>query len=275
MANITAAEVNKLRQMTGAGMMDCKKALVENDGDFDKAVDYLRKKGQKVAANRAEREANEGMVLAQATADKTFACIVILSSETDFVAKNVEFTDFVRKISDLAVQNKAKSLDEVKALQIEGRSVADRITDMVGKIGEKIEMPHYEFLESPAVFAYNHHGNRLSTLVAFDQATTKEEVGHNVAMQIAAMNPISVSEKEIPQSVKDHEWEIACEAIRQEGKPENMVEKIAQGKLNKFYKENTLTQQEFIMESKQTVADYIKANGGGNVLAFRRIMLGA
>lgn len=274
MANITAAEVNKLRQMTGAGMMDCKKALVENDGDFDKAVDYLRKKGQKVAANRAEREAKEGMVFAQATSDAKFACIVILSSETDFVAKNETFTSFVRKISDLATEKRAKSVEEVTSMEIDGRSIADLIIDMVGRIGEKIEMTTYEFLEAEKVFAYNHHGNRLATIVAFNTTETQDEVGRNIAMQVAAMNPISVSAKDIPQDVIDRELAIARDVIRQEGKPEEMVEKIAAGKLNRFFKENTLAQQDFIVNTKISVADYIKENNSGEVVAFRRLMLG-
>lgn len=275
MANITASDVNKLRQMTGVGMMDCKKALVENDGDFDKAVDFLRKKGQKVAANRAEREANEGMIIAQATPDSTFACLVMVGSETDFVAKNAEFIAFVKSISDLAVSKKAKSREEVLSLEIGGRCIGDLITDLVGKIGEKIEMAHYEYLEAPKVFAYNHHGNRLATIVSFDKADALAEVGHNVAMQIAAMNPLALSAKDIPAEVIEHELAIARDTIRQENKPEEMVEKIAQGKLNKFYKENTLTEQEFIMDNKQTVAQYVKANGAAQIVSFHRLMLGA
>ena len=241
---ITAADVNKLRQMTGAGMMDCKKALTECEGDFEKAIDYLRKKGQKVAANRADKEAKEGMVWAQVTADKGFGCIVCLSCETDFVAKNDEFTGLVRKMAELALAAKAKTKEEVMALKVDDRTVADHITDLVGKIGEKMEIPHYEFLEAPVVFAYNHNGNKLATLVSFDKADANPEVGHNVTMQ--------------------------------EGKPENMIEKIAMGRMNKFYKENTLVHQEFIMDSKLSVADYVKQNGGGAVItAFRRVQLGA
>lgn len=275
MANITAAEVNKLRQMTGAGMMDCKKALVENDGDFDKAVDYLRKKGQKVAANRAEREANEGMVLARTSADAKYACIVMLSSETDFVAKNQEFVDFVNKISELATEKRLKSLEEVKALEIDGRKVEDLITDLVGKIGEKIEMPKFECLEGAKVFAYNHHGNKLATLVAFDKDSAKDEVGKNVAMQVAAMSPIALGKEDVPAEVVAHELELARETTRQEGKPEDKVEMIAQGKLNKFFKENTLTQQEYIMDNKINVETYVKNNGDAKISAFRRIKLGA
>ena len=331
MANITAAEVNKLRQMTGAGMMDCKKALVENDGDFDKAIDFLRKKGQKVAANRAERDAKEGMILAATTADKQFGCIVMLSSETDFVAKNAEFVAFVEKVSAAAIEKRAKTLEEVKALSIDGRSVEDHITDMVGKIGEKIEMAHFECLESPRVFAYNHHGNRLATLVAFDKEDAKDEVGHNVAMQIAAMNPIAVCEKDVPAATIENEKAVAREKTKQEqiqkavdnalskaginpahvdseehiesntakgwltpeqakqareiiatvsaekagNITEAMLDNIVKGRVEKFYKENTLMHQEYIMDSKMNVGAYVKQNGDATVVAFRRLQLGA
>lgn len=331
MANITAAEVNKLRQMTGAGMMDCKKALVENDGDFDKAVDYLRKKGQKVAANRAERDAKEGMMLAGTTADNKFGCIVMLSSETDFVAKNAEFVSFVEKVSAAAIEKKTKTLEEVKALTIDGRSVEDHITDMVGKIGEKIEMAHFECLEAPRVFAYNHHGNRLATLVGFDKESVKEEVGHNVAMQVAAMNPIAVDKDSVPAATIENEKSVAREKTKQEqvqkavdnalskaginpahvdseehiesntakgwltpeqaqqareiiatvsaekaaNIPEAMLENIVKGRVEKFYKENTLMHQEYIMDSKMSVGDYVKQNGDATVVAFRRLQLGA
>lgn len=274
MANITASDVNKLRQMTGAGMMDCKKALTECDGDFEKAIDFLRKKGQKVAANRADKEAKEGMVWAQVNADKTLGCIVSLSCETDFVAKNDEFTGLVRKMAELALAAKASTVEAVMALDVDGRTVADHITDLVGKIGEKMEIPHVELLEAGSVFAYNHNGNKLATLVAFDKVA-KEEVGHNVAMQVAAMNPLALNEKEIPADIIARELEVAKETTRAEGKPENMVEKIAMGRMNKFYKENTLVHQEFIMDSKLSVADYVKQNGDAAICAFRRVQLGA
>ncbi|MEG1909423.1 MAG: translation elongation factor Ts, partial [Bacteroidales bacterium] len=180
MANITASDVNKLRQMTGAGMMDCKNALVENGGDFDKAIDFLRKKGQKLAAKRADRDANEGMVIAQTSADGKYASVLMISSETDFVAKNEEFVNFCKTASDLATKNMIKSMEAVLAMDVEGRSLGERITDLVGKIGEKIELTHFEFIEGPKVFAYNHNGNRLASIVAFDKVTS-DEVGANVA----------------------------------------------------------------------------------------------
>ncbi|MEG2177304.1 MAG: translation elongation factor Ts [Bacteroidales bacterium] len=275
MANITASDVNKLRQMTGAGMMDCKNALVENGGDFDKAIDFLRKKGQKLAAKRADRDANEGMVIAQTSADGKYASVLMISSETDFVAKNEEFVNFCKTASDLATKNMIKSMEAVLAMDVEGRSLGERITDLVGKIGEKIELTHFEFIEGPKVFAYNHNGNRLASIVAFDKVTS-DEVGANVAMQIAAMSPVSIDENSVAKEVIEHELTLAREIIRQEGKPENMVEKIAQGKLNKFFKDNTLLHQEYIKDGKLSVGQYITNHGeGAKVIAFRRLMLGA
>ncbi|MEG2603259.1 MAG: translation elongation factor Ts, partial [Carnobacterium sp.] len=221
MANITASDVNKLRQMTGAGMMDCKNALVENGGDFDKAIDFLRKKGQKLAAKRADRDANEGMVIAQTSTDGKYASVLMISSETDFVAKNEEFVNFCKTASDLATKNMIKSMEAVLAMDVEGRSLGERITDLVGKIGEKIELTHFEFIEGPKVFAYNHNGNRLASIVAFDKVTS-DEVGANVAMQIAAMSPVSIDENSVAKEVIEHELTLAREIIRQEGKPENM-----------------------------------------------------
>lgn len=276
MANITASDVNKLRQMTGAGMMDCKNALVENGGDFEQAIDFLRKKGQKLAAKRADRDANEGIVLAQTTADGKYGSIVMISSETDFVAKNEDFIKFCTQVSDLVTKNMPKSMEEALAVVMEdGRSLAEHITDMVGKIGEKIELTHFEFLESGKVFSYNHNGNRLATIVAFDKETPAE-VGVNIAMQIAAMAPVAVDQSSVSPEVIEHELNIARDITRQEGKPEEMVEKIAQGKLNKFFKESTLLNQEFIKEAKTSVEQYIAKNGeGAKVVAFRRLMLGA
>lgn len=276
MANITASDVNKLRQMTGAGMMDCKNALVENGGDFDKAIDFLRKKGQKLAAKRADRDANEGMVIAQASADATYASVVMISSETDFVAKNEEFINFCKKVSDVITANKPNTIEEAKAILMDGRSIEDQLTDLVGKIGEKIEMAHFECLNAPKVFAYNHHGNRLATLVSFDSNAVNAEVGTSVAMQIAAMAPVAVDQSGVPAEVIERELEIARDQVRQEGKPENMIEKIAEGKLNKFFKDCTLLNQEFIKDNKTTVAQYIKANCGDvKVLNLKRLMLGA
>ncbi len=275
MANITAADVNKLRQMTGAGMMDCKNALAENDGDFEKAIDFLRKKGQKLAAKRADRDANEGQIVAQVTTDGKFGTVVTISSETDFVAKNQEFVDFCKKVSDVVTAAKAKTIEEAKAVKMaDGRSVEEHLTDMVGKIGEKIEMARYEVLEAAKVIAYNHHGNRLATLVAFT-GDIDNEAGQNVAMQVAAMAPLGVDQSSVPADAIERELEIARDQVRAEGKPEDMIEKIAQGKLNKFFKESTLLNQEFIKDNKMSVAQYLKQQGEATVAAFHRLMLGA
>jgi len=276
MAAITAADVNKLRQMTSAGMMDCKKALTETDGDFEKAVDFLRKQGQKLAAKRADRVANDGMVLAQSTADGKYAGIVLISSETDFVAKNADFQGFVKTISDLVVANQPKSLDEAKAMKMsDGRTVEDHVTDLVGKIGEKIEFAQFDCLEDAKVAAYNHHGNRLATIVAFN-GDVPAEVANDVAMQTAAMAPVALDQSGVSQDYIDRELEVARDQARQEGKAEDKIEMIAQGRLNKFFKESTLINQEFIKDNKQTVAQYVKSKAGDTVITgFKRVMLGA
>jgi len=259
MAKITAAEVNKLRKTTGAGMMDCKNALVENDGDFEKAIDYLRKKGQKVAAKRSDRDAAEGVVLAKASNDNTFAGVLMLNCETDFVAINADFIAFTQMVLDTAVDNKIKTLEELKAFQIDGRSIEDLVTDQVGKIGEKIEIGNYSHLEDAYVNTYIHPGNKIATAVALSKSVDGVDViSKDVAMQVAAMNPIALDRTRIPQETIDRELEIAKDVIRQEGKPENMIEKISMGKLNKFFKENTLTSQAFIKDSKINVETYVK-----------------
>ncbi len=255
---ITAADVNKLRQTTGAGMMDCKNALTEANGDFDLAIDILRKKGQKVAAKRADRDSNEGRAVAKTNNDHTFGAVLLISCETDFVGKNADFIAFTEKIMDAAMQNQIKSKEELLDFSIDGTKVADLLIDMTGKTGEKVELPDYYVLEAPCVAAYNHNGNRLACIAALN-LPGYEKIGHEIAMQIAAMNPIAVNQDAIPQSVIDHELEIARDITRQEGKAEDMVEKIAMGKLNKFFKENTLLNQEFIMNNKTTVGDYLKS----------------
>ncbi|MCX6251034.1 MAG: translation elongation factor Ts [Bacteroidetes bacterium] len=278
MTNITAADVNKLRQMTGAGMMDCKKALQESEGDFDKAIDNLRKKGQKVAAKRADRDANEGIVLAKATADNTYAAMVMLNCETDFVGKTQEFRQFAKDILDLGVKNRVKTLDELLPMNLNGITIEARLNEMLGKTGEKIQIAHYEYIEAPAVFAYNHHGNRLSTLLGLSKNEVKNvhEIGHELAMQVAAMNPIAIDKENVTQNTIDREIEIGKEQARQEGKPEEMLEKIATGKLAKFFKENTLLNQDFVRDTKKTVRQFISGHDKDmNVTAFKRLMLGA
>jgi len=278
MANITASEVNKLRQQTGAGMMDCKNALVEADGDIEKAIDILRKKGQKLALKRADRDANQGIVISKTTDDRKFAGIIMLNCETDFVAKNVEFIDYAQKVLDLAVASKCKSLDELKAMSIDGRTIAEGVVDLTGKTGEKMELAHYECVEAPHVVAYNHFGDRLSAILGFnmDNVADLDEVGKFVSMQVAAMSPVAVDKDDVSKEIIDREIEIGKDQAHQEGKPEEMVEKIALGKLNKFYKESTLLNQEFINDNKLTIRDYItKANKDLTVTKFHRLQLGA
>ncbi|MDX9891097.1 MAG: translation elongation factor Ts [Bacteroidales bacterium] len=274
---ITAGDVNKLRQMTGAGMMDCKNALVEANGDFDMAIDILRKKGQKIAAKRADRSSTEGRVVAKTNAEHTFAAVVVVGCETDFVGKNADFVAFTESIIDAAMANKIQSLEELKAMSINGVSIEEMIMEMTGKTGEKVEIPAYNCIEAPAVAAYNHNGNRLATIVGLNKNSQAIlEAGHNVAMQIAAMNPISLNADLVPQATIEHELEINREIIRQEGKPENMVEQIAKGKLNKFFKENTLLSQDYIKDNKLSVGDYLKQTDPElTATGFFRLQLGA
>lgn len=276
MANITASEVNKLRQMTGAGMMDCKAALIETDGDFEKAIDFLRKKGQKVANKRADKEANEGIVIAAVNADHTFGVVVRISCETDFVAKNEEFTSLANKLVAGAIAGSVKEKEAALNLVIDGHTFADQLTNLIGKTGEKMELSGYESIEAPVVSAYNHQGNRLATLLSLNMKVEGAiEVAHEIAMQVAAMNPISVSADNVPADVIERELEIGRDQARAEGKPEAMIEKIAQGKLNKFYKDSTLLQQDFIRDAKKTVAQRIaEVNSGLSATCFKRLQLG-
>ncbi len=277
MTKITAAEVNKLRKQTGAGMMDCKKALVESEGNFENAIDYLRKKGQKVASKRAGKEASEGVVIAKTTDDKKFGCIVAINCETDFVAKNQDFIDFVSSVVDLALENSPKTIDELKAIGLNGRSVEETIMDQIGKIGEKIELSSYEIINAAKVYAYNHQGNKLATLLGMnkDDVEKVDQIGHELAMQVAAMSPVAVDKDDVEQKIIDKEIEIGKELARQEGKPEPMVEKIAIGKLNKFFKENTLLNQQFVRDTKKTIRQYLTENDKDlTVTEFKRVLLG-
>lgn len=276
--NITAADVNKLRQMTGAGIMDCKKALQENNGDFEQAIDYLRKKGQKVAVKRADREANEGYVVAKITDDKTFGAVVMVSCETDFVGKNEEFIQFSKDLLNLGIQHKLTEAAALLPLKMGSVTVAEKLNEMLGKTGEKMQVAAFESIQAPIVFAYNHHGNRLATLVGFNKKDVAgiEELGREIAMQVAAMNPVSLDKDDVDQKIIDSEIEIGKEQARQEGKPEELLEKIALGKLNKFFKENTLVNQEFIKDSKKTVGQYISEHDKDlKVVSFKRLQLGA
>lgn len=275
MANITAAAVNELRQKTGVGMMDCKKALVECEGDMEKAIDYLREKGQKIASKRSDRDASEGCVLSATNQDKTFGAVIMINCETDFVAKNEDFVKFTHNILETAINAKAKNAGEVNQLVIDGSTVENLIVDQIAKIGEKIEISHYEVLEAPVVYAYIHPGNRLASLLSMSK-TGFDEKGHDVAMQIAAMAPLALNKDAVSADIIEKELEVYRVQIREEGKLENMVEKIAEGKLNKFFKENTLLSQDFIKDSKKTVLQYLQEGDKDlTVTAFYRFMLGA
>ncbi|HRI27718.1 MAG TPA: translation elongation factor Ts [Chitinophagales bacterium] len=258
---ITAKEVNELRQITGAGMMDCKKALVEANGDFEAAIEYLRKKGQKVAANRADRSATEGAAIAKTNADCTKGVVLVLGCETDFVAKNQDFVGFAHKVADVALATMPADLYALLSLDLEGVSIADRLTEQIGKIGEKIEISQFAAVEAPGLIPYIHAGNRIGVLVAVNKAvnTAIEEVGKDVAMQVAAMMPIALDESSVPQSVIEKELEIGKEQAIAEGKPAEMAEKIAQGKLKKYFKDSTLLNQQFVKDNNLTVRDYVKS----------------
>ncbi len=272
---ITAADVNKLRTTTGAGMMDCKNALVEANGDFDAAIDILRKKGQKVAANRSDREASEGLVLAKLTDGGKRGVMIVLNCETDFVAKNENFGAVANNILDVAISGKPANLDALKALNYTGSdlTIGDKITEEIGKIGEKIELSHYSVVAAEQVYAYNHPGNKLAAVVGFNKATA-DDMAKDVAMQVAAMAPVSVDEASVPEDVKQKEIEIGKELAINEGKPADMAEKIAMGRLNKFFKESTLLNQEFIKDSKLSVAQYLKtADKDLTVTDFKRFAL--
>ncbi len=329
MANITAKQVNELRQLTGVGMMDCKKALVECDGDVQKAIELLRQKGQKMAAKRADRDANEGCVLAKSMGN--YGAIIMVSCETDFVATNAGFVDFANSIIDTAMAQHLTSKDEVLKMDLNGASVADAITDQIAKIGEKIELAHFETIEAEKVYAYIHPGNRMASIVGMNKAGF-DEVGHNVAMQVVAMRPVALDEQSVPQSVIDTELNVYREKTKEEltqkaveaalkkaginpahvdsedhinsnmakgwiteeqakqareikekvgaetaaSLPEGKIEGIAKGRLNKYFQENTLMNQEYIMESKVSVKDFIaRTDKDLKCTGFKRLELGA
>ncbi len=273
---ISAADVNKLRQMTGAGMMDCKKALTEANGNFEEAVDYLRKKGQKVAANRSDRDAKEGVVIGKTTADGKRGVLVVLNCETDFVAKNDAFVAFTTSILDLAIEKNPATLDELKALNLDGLTVEERVTEQVGKIGEKIELSSYEKVDAEKVVVYNHPGNKVATVVGFNKSGSEkiDAAAKDVAMQVAAMAPVALDKDDVDAKTLEREIEIGKEQARAEGKPEDMLEKIALGKLNKFFKESTLLNQEFIKDNKKSIRQYLDETEKGLIATgFKRISL--
>lgn len=272
---ISAKLVKELRDKTGAGMMDCKKALEEANGDFEKAMEIIRKKGQAVAAKRSDREASEGCVLAADKGD--FAAVVALKCETDFVAKNADFVALTQDILNVAMEKKPATKEDLQATALaDGRTIQEHITDRIGVTGEKMELGTYEFVNGASTISYIHPGNKLATVVAFNQADIEHQMARDVAMQVAAMNPISVRPDEVPQHIIDQELEIAKDKARQAGKPENLLDRIAQGALQKYYKENTLLQQEFIKDSKLSIEQYLhSANKELTVLCFKRITLNA
>lgn len=273
---ITASDVNKLRKQTGAGMMDCKKALVETDGDFEAAVDVLRKKGQKVAAKRGENEAKEGLIYAQARPDGKSGVLVRLNCETDFVAKNSEFQGFVQSLVDVALNNNPSTKEELLALPYnDSITVADKIIEHIGVVGEKLDLSGFEAVESSKVVAYNHPGNQLATLVGLtSDSDSAVDAGKQIAMQIAAMNPMALSKDGIDQTTIDRELEVGRDLAIQEGKPAEMADKIAQGRLGKFFKENTLLSQAFVRDNKQTVEQFLDSTESGlTVSSFKRLAM--
>lgn len=273
---ISAQDINKLRQMTGAGMMDCRKALTETNGDFEAAIDWLRKQGQKVAAKRSDREAKEGVVIAKTTPDNKTGIVVCVSCETDFVAKNADFVAFGQSIADAAIANNVKSLDELNNATVNGAKVSDLVNDKLASIGEKIGITKFERVDAPFVASYIHGAYRIGVLVGLDKAAP--EAGKDIAMQIAALNPVAVDAASVPPNVIAREKDIIMELMKQDpkmaGKPEEMLAKIAEGKMGAFFKEQTLTAQAFVKDGSKTVGDYLKETGNLKVTEFKRVALG-
>lgn len=276
-ATITAQDINKLRQATGAGMMDCRKALTETNGDFEAAIDWLRKQGQKVAAKRSDREAKEGVVIAKTTADNKTGFIVTVACETDFVSKNADFVAFGQTIADAALSNNVKSLEELNEANANGSKVSDLVNDKLAAIGEKIGVTRFERIDAPFVASYIHGAYRMGVLVGFNKDAG--DAGKDIAMQIAAMNPVAVDAASVPQDVIARERDIVVEQMKQDpkmaGKPEEMIAKIAEGKLNAFFKESTLTAQAFVKDASKSVGDYLKSvDPELKVIEFKRVALG-
>ena len=276
MSAITAADINKLRQATGAGMMDCRKALTETNGDFEAAIDWLRKQGQKVAAKRSDREAKEGVIIAQTSADHKTGFVVCISCETDFVSKNAEFVAFAQTIADAAVANNVKTVDELNAVSINGTTVADMINDKLATIGEKIAAK-FERVDAPYVASYIHGSYRMGVLVGLTSEAA--ELGKDLAMQIAAMNPVAVDPESVPAETVARERAIIIDTMKEDpkmaGKPEEMIAKIAEGKIAAFFKEQTLLAQSFVKDGSKTVGDHVKSVGADiKVTEFKRVALG-
>jgi elongation factor Ts len=274
MSEVKTADIVKLRKMTGAGMMDCKNALAESNGDLEKAIELIRERGKAIANKRADREAGEGAAIAAITPDGKMGALVVLNCETDFVAKNEKFVGLAKKILDKSLENAPADLNALLALEVEGRKIQDLVLDQSGITGEKFELSYYEKLQGEKVVFYIHPGNKLATIVSFNKGGFDEQVGKDIAMQVAAMNPVSVSAEDVPEKIRQQEFEIGREQARLEGKPENMLDKIAQGKLQKFFKESTLMNQDFIKDSKVKIEDYLKSiDKDLKVVAFKRVSL--
>lgn len=274
--SFTTADVVKLRKTTGAGMMDCKNALKDADGDSDRALEIIREKGKAIANKRADRDAAEGVVLAKVTTDNKFGAIVVLNCETDFVAKNDKFVAFVNSILNVAIANKVENLDALKALELDGTVIDTLVTEQIGVIGEKLDLSYYKSISADTVNGYIHPGNKLATLVGFNKGDVEIQVAKDIAMQIAAMAPVAIDKDAISQEIIDKEIEIAKEKYRQEGKPEAMLDKIAQGSLNKWFKDVTLLNQPYVKDSKISIKDFLKKNDSElTVTAFGRYSLDA
>ena len=273
---ISAQDINKLRQMTGAGMMDCRKALTETNGDFEAAIDWLRKQGQKVAAKRSDREAKEGVVIAKTTADNKTGIVVCVSCETDFVSKNADFVAFGQSIADAAIANNVKSLDELLASKAGNATVAELVNDKLAAIGEKIGVTKFDRVDAEYVSSYIHGAYRIGVLVGLNKAAA--EAGKDVAMQIAALNPVAVDAASVPADVIAREKDIIVELMKQDpkmaGKPDEMIAKIAEGKMGAFFKEQTLTAQAFVKDGSKTVEQYLKESGDVKITEFKRVALG-
>ena len=273
---ISAADINKLRQATGAGMMDCRKALTETNGDFEAAIDWLRKQGQKIAAKRSDREAKEGVVIAQTTADNKTGIAVCISCETDFVSKNADFVAFAQSIADAAIANNVKTADELAEATVNGTKISELINDKLASIGEKIGISKFERVDAEYVASYIHGAYRMGVLVGLNKASA--EAGKDIAMQIAAMNPLAIDPAAVPTETVERERAIVTELMNQDpkmaGKPADMIAKIAEGKLNTFFKENTLLAQAFVKDGGKTVAEYLKSAGDITVVEFKRVALG-
>lgn len=273
MANITAADVSKLRQMTGAGMMDCKKALVEAEGDFERAKELIRERGLAIANKRLDREASQGAVLSKSVDNHTVGVIIALNCETDFVAKNADFVNIAKTILDVAAKEQPANIDELKNLKINNQTISDLISEKSGITGEKMELAYYDIVKAAYVSSYIHMGNKLATLVGLNKATT-EEVAYNIAMQVAALNPLAIDKEFLPQELIDKELEIGREQARNEGKAEELLNKIAQGKLSKFIKESTLLNQDIMLDDKMSVKEYLKKQDKElTVISFKRYAL--